>query len=115
MNNKVKGVAGMTLTALVCCIAVTSASAHHSFSAEFDPEARGEITGVITEVRFSNPHVRYRADVKNAAGQTESWELQTASVTAIAEQNWRKDSVKVGDVVKVEGQLGRNAAKKIFI
>ena len=92
-------------------------SAHHFFRWPnlYLTNARGEMTGVITEVRFSNPHVRYRADVTNAQGNVESWEFQAASVTAVAEQNWRKDTIKVGDVVKVEGQLGRNASKKLFI
>lgn len=115
MNSNIKSVAGMTLTALALCFSAGGVHAHHSFAAEFDANARGELTGVITEVRFSNPHVRYKADVTTASGAVESWELQTASVTAIAEQNWRKDTVKVGDTVKVEGQLGRNGSKKIFI
>lgn len=115
MNRKIRNAAGLTITALALCLAATGAQAHHSFAAEFDANAQGELTGVITEVRFTNPHVRYRLDVKNAAGETESWELQTSSVTSISEQNWRKDSIKVGDVVKVEGQLGRNASKKLFI
>jgi hypothetical protein len=115
MTSKIRTVAGVAITALALCLAAGSAQAHHSFSAEFDANARGELTGVVTEVRFSNPHVRYRIDVENAAGEVESWELQAASVTAISEQGWRKDSVKVGDIVKVEGQLGRIASKKLFV
>src|SRR5688572_1067600 len=115
MKAKFSIAAGIALSALALCLTAGSAQAHHSFAAEFDADARGELTGVITEVRFSNPHVRYKADVTTASGAVESWELQTASVTAIADQNWRKDTVKVGDMVKVEGQLGRNGSKKLFI
>ena len=34
-----------------------SALAHHSFSAEFDATKSADLSGVVTEVRFSNPHV----------------------------------------------------------
>lgn len=103
------------LAALALGIAAANVQAHHSFSAEFDAEVRQSLTGTISEVRYSNPHVRYRLDVKDASGKVESWELQAASVTSLREQGWQQDSVRVGDVVTVEGQRGRNNALKLFI
>lgn len=89
--------------------------AHHSFAAEFDADTKGKLVGTISEVRFSNPHVRYRLDVADAAGNVESWELQTSSVTSLRGQGWDKDTVKLGDSITVEGELGRDGAKKLFI
>lgn len=100
---------------LATLLYAANSSAHHSFGAEFDADALGELTGVVTQIRFSNPHVRYRVDVTSTDGSVESWELQAASVTSLRGQNWVRDSVKVGDVVSVAGQLGRNGAKKLFI
>jgi hypothetical protein len=91
------------------------AFAHHSFEAEFDAGTHGEFTGVVTEVRFANPHVRYRIDVTNADGTKENWELQFGSVTSLRAQDWNKDTIKVGDTLSVEGSLGRNGSKKVFI
>jgi len=115
MNNAINRKPGRLCIALTLLLAATGAQAHHSFSAEFDANARGELSGVVTEVRYSNPHVRYRVDVRSADGSVESWELQAASVTSLSEQRWLKDSIKVGDVVEVEGQLGRNNSRKMFI
>lgn len=106
---------GYCCTVLLASLLATGAHAHHSFSAEFDANARGELSGVVTEVRYSNPHVRYRIEVKGADGSTESWELQAASVTSLREQNWLKESIQVGDQVSVAGQLGRNNSRKMFI
>ncbi|HWK54824.1 MAG TPA: DUF6152 family protein [Hyphomicrobiales bacterium] len=115
MKDRIGNAARVALTALTLCMMVGRVEAHHSFSAEFDADVREALTGVITEVRYSNPHVRYRIDVENADGRIESWELQASSVTALREQNWNKDSVQVGDKVNVEGQRGRNNALKLFI
>jgi len=105
----------IVLPMLAILLMIGKAQAHHSFGLEFDADARAELTGVVTQIRFSNPHVRYRVDVEGADGSMESWELQAASVTSLRGQNWNRDSVKVGDIVSVEGQLGRNGAKKLFI
>jgi hypothetical protein len=105
-----------TLAMSVCLVAAPSpVFAHHSFSAEFDASLPAKFTGVVTEVRFSNPHVRYRLDVKQADGSTENWEVQAGSVTSLRPQGWVEDSIKVGDTIAVEGQLGRNQAKKIYV
>lgn len=105
-----------TVAAIACLLGgVQPVLAHHSFSAEFDASLSGEFTGVITEVRFSNPHVRYRLDVSLPNGTVENWEVQAGSVTSLRPQGWVADSVKVGDTVTVEGQLGRNGAKKVFV
>ncbi|MDR2212749.1 MAG: hypothetical protein LBE21_03885 [Pseudomonadales bacterium] len=92
-----------------------AALAHHSFEAEFDANTHGEFSGVVTEVRFSNPHVRYRIDVTQPDGTVENWELQFGSVTSLRQQNWDKDTIQIGDTLNVEGQLGRNGAKKLYI
>lgn len=101
--------------AAVSCLLGTPVFAHHSFSAEFDASQSGTLSGVITEVRFSNPHVRYRVDVKQADGSVENWEIQAGSVTSLRPQGWLADSIEVGDTVSVQGELGRDGAKKIFV
>lgn len=101
---------------LLCAglIFATSASAHHSFSAEFE-DTVGEIKGVVTSGRFSNPHPRYHVEVTKADGAKESWELQGSSVTTLTSAGWSKDFLAPGDEVTVTGSLGRNGAKKLFI
>ncbi len=91
------------------------ATAHHSFSAEFDAEKRAELTGKIVQVWWANPHVRYRLEVSGGAGATESWELQALNITGLQRLGWTQATVKVGDELKVSGELGRDGAKKLFV
>lgn len=107
------GIASIGLLALA--LVHTTAGAHHSFSAEFDADTEGEISGRISHVRFSNPHVRYRLEAVLPDGAVEEWELQMSSVTALRQRDWGPDSLQVGDRITAQGQLGRDNARKIFV
>lgn len=89
--------------------------AHHSVAAEFDTSLQGELSGEITQVWFTNPHVRYRLSVENADGSTENWELQAGNVTTLRRSNWFEDTLEVGDRISVSGDFGRGGAKKLRI
>jgi hypothetical protein len=89
--------------------------AHHSFSAEFEPEKTAELSGTISQVWWNNPHIRYRLRVTAEGGQPEEWELQAASITAMQALGWSQSTIKIGDQLTVSGQVGRNAAKKLYV
>jgi hypothetical protein len=101
--------------ALLCAVWAPVAAGHHSVAAEFDTRSQGELTGEITQVWFTNPHIRYRLTVARDDGSTEDWELQAGNVTTLRQQNWVEDSIKVGDRVTVNGDFGRAGAKKLRI
>lgn len=88
--------------------------AHHSFAAEFVQGSSGEVEGVVTRVWFTNPHVRYRLDVKNDDGATEEWELQLTSVTGLRSSEWYRDTVKVGDTIWAQGEVARDGSNKLY-
>jgi hypothetical protein len=47
--------------------------AHHSFAAEYDAKKPTTLTGSVTKVEWSNPHVRFYIDVKDQAGTVTNW------------------------------------------
>ena len=114
MRNKLT-ISILTAAVLSALLPGSAVNAHHSFSAEFDADTSGTYTGVVSEVRFSNPHVRYRIEVTRDDGSMETWELQAGSVTSLRPQGWVQDTIKVGDTITVDGQLGRNGSKKLFV
>jgi hypothetical protein len=91
------------------------AHAHHSFTAEFTAEETATLTGVVTEVWFRNPHVRYVFTVVNEDGEEETWDARGSPVVWLARKGWKRDSIKAGDTVTFYGYLGRDGRKMLSI
>jgi hypothetical protein len=81
--------------------------AHHSFAAEYDASKPVTLKGVIAKVEWTNPHIRFYMDVKGPGGSAR-WEISGPSVNALARNGGKKDSLKIGDTVTVDGFLARN-------
>lgn len=91
------------------------AQGHHSFTAEFTAEKTATLTGVVTQVWFRNPHVRYVFTVTNDAGEQESWDARGSPVVWLARKGWTKDTINVGDTVTFYGFLGRDGRRMLSI
>jgi hypothetical protein len=51
--------------------------AHHSPSAVFDMAKPMTVTGTLTKVDWSNPHITVDLAAKNDSGQTENWHFES--------------------------------------
>ena len=100
---------------MLAVLAAARAGAHHSFAAEFDYDLTGTIEGEVVEVLYVNPHARYFVAVVGEDGKEELWDAQTRSISALTRVGWTRDLIKVGDWVELEGNLGRDGARKIWV
>ncbi len=101
--------------ALLGFLHTSHAQAHHSFAAEFSYDDFGTIEGEVIEVLFVNPHARFFVAVINENDEEEIWDTQTSSSVGLTRFGWVKDSLQVGDKVVMEGNLGRNNTRKLWI
>jgi hypothetical protein len=85
--------------------------AHHSFAAEYDANKPVTITGSVTKVEWMNPHARFYVDVKDASGAVTNWELELGSPNGLMRAGWSRNSLKIGDVVTVQGSLAKDGSK----
>jgi hypothetical protein len=86
-------------------------AAHHSFEAEYDFNKTMTLTGTVTKMEWMNPHAHFYVDVKGADGKVTNWNLELGALPVLIKQGWRKDSLKPGDAVTVEGYLPKDGTK----
>ena len=86
----------------------TAALSHHAFSAEFDANKTIKLTGVVTKLEWQNPHTWFYIDVKDDTGKISNWGLEMGSPNLLIRSGWNRNSMKIGDVVSVEGFRAKN-------
>lgn len=99
------------VTALAICTADRPVTAHHSFAAQYDRDKPVTVQGTVIRIEWMNPHIYFYLDVKDASGATETWAIEGGAPTSLYRAGWRKDSLKIGEVVTVHGYLARNGTK----
>jgi hypothetical protein len=88
------------------------AAAHHSFPAQYDIEKPITLTGKVTKVEWTNPHIFIYIDVADSAtGAPVNWALEMGGPNALLRLGWKRDSLKTGDEITVEGSLARDGSK----
>ena len=83
--------------------------AHHSVSAEFDTTKTIKFTGKVTGINWGNPHIYTLVEAPDpASGKNVVFRVEGGPPNSLFRAGWRKDTLKVGDVVTVTGNRAKN-------
>jgi hypothetical protein len=81
--------------------AAAGAEAHHS-SAMYDQDKTVTMRGVVTQVRWTSPHVNFSVLTDPVRGLTGvAWVLEATSPGNLQRAGWTRTSLKVGDHISV--------------
>ena len=94
-------------------LGLTPASAHHSFSAMYDSNRPVKVSGSVTKMDWRNPHVYFYLDAVDATGKVVNYAVEVATPNALQRNGWKRDSLKAGDKVTVEGFLARDGSNHV--
>ncbi len=89
------------------------AIAHHAANVYFDVSRVIEIRGVITEVKWQNPHIGFSLRGRTAGGEEILWEIESNSVSTLSRLGITADHLQVGDVVTVAGWPPKQAGNRM--
>jgi len=74
--------------------------AHHSHS-NYNTDEFTDLSGTVTDVAWTNPHVWLYMEVADDQGRPRAWTMEGGSVMALMRGGWQRDSLKPGDEISV--------------
>ena len=101
--------------ALFGVLGAASVLAHHSASSAYDTAKKITLHGTVTKVEWKNPHVFYYLDVTDGSADVMNWSIEASTPNQLYRAGWRKDDLKIGDVVTVTNSSpARNGLPKAY-
>jgi uncharacterized protein DUF6152 len=103
----------MLLVALAIGLSSAQLAAHHSFAAEFDASKAVRITGTLTKVEWTNPHIYFYLDAKDEQGNPVRWTCESGAPGALSRRGFKRGDLKLGDTIVVDGYRAKNGANLV--
>ena len=96
--------------ALMLCTA-TAVDAHHSFAAQYDNNKPVTLTGTLTKLEWTNPHVYIYIDVTDAATKkVTNWSFEMGPPHMLQKSGWKKNALTTGEILTIDGWLARDGS-----
>lgn len=103
----------VVLAMFASLLAAIPSVAHHSITAEFDPSKQFILKGAITQVDWENPHIYVHLDVRDTAGKTVNWALETYPPSMLKRGGVTRDTFKIGEVVSIDAFPAKDGTKAL--
>jgi hypothetical protein len=77
------------------------ALAHHS-NAMFDKSNVREVSAVVREFQWTNPHVWIEVTIETDEGDKQEWSIEGGGPNSLFRKGWKPNSFQAGDVVSLK-------------
>jgi len=102
----------MTIAGLAIFFVSMQTRAQRSFTTAYDSSRKVTLEGIVTKVDWVNPRAFLFINVKDSGGSISNWAVEFGNPLELEKNGWKSNSLKIGDVVSVEGLLARGEARQ---
>jgi hypothetical protein len=81
----------------------SSAFGHHAFAAEFDATRPLDLSGVVTEAKWVNPHAWLYLDARGRDGSVTNWGFEFGAPNVMEDRGLKKEYLQPGTHVHIRG------------
>jgi hypothetical protein len=111
---------GITMIKLIFTIGLAGllcapASAHHTWAVDYDTNDFIEIEGVVSSIRWVNPHVRFEVIVDAGTNSEQKWNIAGTSVSNLARMDVTSNILSVGDSVLMAGYAAKQSDHGMYM
>jgi hypothetical protein len=107
-----------TVALVALCVAVlvsaVPVTAHHAFASEFDNTQPLLLQGEFIGMDWVNPHSWVHFEVTLPDGTKDTWSGETGPINQLMRGGWSRDTLKVGDVIQVNGAAAKNGSHRMW-
>jgi hypothetical protein len=89
---------------------ILSARAHHAYTAEFDTSKPVKLTGVLTRVEWTNPHIWLYLDVRDENGRVTNWGFSASPPGMLQRRGITRNQLKLGEVLTITGHRAKDGS-----
>lgn len=93
----------------------SSALSHHGTAGQFDASRVVEVSGVITNIAYVNPHSYVYFDVEAEDGQVKNWNCELRSSSILNRSGWSVDMFSTGTEVDIVGVPARRDPEGCYV
>ena len=111
-TSRVHDTVAVVVALLLCAV---SARAHHSVPVNFDQSKEITISGMLTEIKWVNPHSRFRLNVMSDDGKTVEWLVEMGAINTMKRAGFDIERFNVGDMLTIIGWPGRGRERTMLL
>ena len=115
LRSTVASIKGVAIAAALSLGWAAPSTAHHGITAQFDTATTFEISGVVTDLEFVNPHAYVYFDSTSPEGDVVPWRCELRAATVLRRSGWSEDMFSPGTVIDVLGSPDRRDPQTCYL
>ncbi len=102
-----RGLVASAVSAILLAM-TPSATAHHAFGAEFDPNRPVLLKGAVMRIEWTNPHAWFHVEHEEDDGSKTVWMVEAGTPNTLLRRGIHRNSIPVGTLVVIDGYQSKD-------